>query len=153
MRYLLLALLLALLLPATALAEEPTLLCTPVEQVHCDAGSSCQDFTDVSLEVSFQPEPIPRTECRALSCEPDLPTISVCGFPFCGAGTVHYSAEHAMGDSELRLGIAYLAPDPPPRLYASTHFALAYDTGTGRLALSRFDGTSMETSWLDCAAE
>jgi hypothetical protein len=56
--------------------------------------------------------------------------MSLCGFPFCGAGTVHYSAEHRLGDSALRLGIAYLVPDPPPRLHASTHFALAYDTGS-----------------------
>jgi hypothetical protein len=147
MRHLLMAF---LLLPATALAEQPTLRCTPTETVRCDSDGSCQAFDEIGLEVSFQPEPTPRTGCRALSCEPELPTIAVCGFPFCGAGTVHYRAEHAMGDSDLRLGIAYLAPDPPPRLYASTHFALAYDPRTGRLALSRFDGASLETTWLDC---
>lgn len=146
MRKLLLAL---LLLPASAFGEQPALQCLPLSEVRCE-GESCVELEGSTVEVSFQPEPTPRTECRALSCEPELPTIAVCGFPLCGAGTVHYTARHEMGDAELRLGIAYLAPDPPPRLYASTHLALAYDTGTGRLALSRFDGGSLETAWFEC---
>ncbi|HKY94482.1 MAG TPA: hypothetical protein VJL84_04215 [Kiloniellales bacterium] len=103
-----------------------------------------------AMEVSFQPEPTPLEECRALRCESAPPRIALCDLAICGWGTVHYNRHDPDSDGVFRTGIAYIAPDPPPRLYASMHFALAYDASSGRLALSRFDGNSLETVWLDC---
>lgn len=66
---------------------------------------------------------------------------------------MHYHQAGPQTLDSLRTGIAYLAPEPPPRLYASMHFALAYDAASGQLALSRFDDTTLRTTWLQCAAE
>lgn len=145
-------LLLLLLLPATALAEQPALTCVPLSEARCEGGS-CVTTVAAITEVTFQPEPTPVEQCRALTCEPAPPEIAICGFAICGAGTVHYDRQDDVGDCTFRTGIAYIAPEPPPRLYASMHFALAYDSGSGRLALSRFDGTSLQTTWLACSSE
>jgi len=140
------------LCPALALAEPAPLDCVELSRVVCEGAGPCREFAGVGIEVAFQPEPQPIEQCRALSCPPSPPTIAFCDLALCGAGTVHYGRIDRLGDAELRDGIAYLAPEPPPRLYASMHYALSYDTGSGRLALSRFDAGSLTTIWLACAA-
>jgi len=47
--------------------------------------------------------------------------------------------------------MAYLAPDPGPRLYTASFFAVAFEAASGTLALSRFDPTGAETTWFACA--
>ena len=149
-----LALLLLLLLPAPALAEQPGLHCVATAIVRCENGT-CGTLAESAMQVTFWPEPTPVEQCRAMSCEPDPPRIAVCDFTLdiCGSGTVHYTWSKSYDLDAFKTGMAYLVPDPPPRLHASTHFALAYDPPTGRLALSRFDGNSVDTTWLLCTAE
>jgi len=152
MRYRLRALLppLLLLLPAMAAAQEP-LACRALSQTRCE-GPACVTVADPAVEVRFQPEPTPVSTCRALTCPSDLPTIAYCDLTICGQGTVHYQWRNDAGAPSPPSGIAYIAPEPPPALYASMHFALSFESGSGRLALSRFDGGALVTTWLLCAA-
>jgi hypothetical protein len=143
------ALLALLLCGGQSLAAETSLDCHPTAQILCSADGTCSESATEPLEVRFWPERTPVEACRAAHC-PDLgPSIFLCGPDSCGGGAVAYAHEWRPGQHGLK-GMAYVAPDPGPRLYTARFYALAFEPESGTLALSRFDSEGLETTWLAC---
>jgi hypothetical protein len=130
-------------------AETDSLDCRPTAQINCSADGTCTESATFA-EVRFWPERTPVEACRAMHC-PDLgPSISLCGPDSCGSGAVAYADERDPAQDELK-GMAYVAPDPGPRLYTARFYALAFQPTSGTLTLSRFDPEGLETTWFACA--
>lgn len=90
-------------------------------------------------------------QCAAASCPPLPPMLSICVATRCANGPIRFISPRAPDSSSLFAhGIATLGSEPAPRLHASELYALAWDAGSGQLALLNYDRDGQATAWFDC---
>lgn len=127
-----LALLLATLAPALP-AAAATLLCLAERHLVCSRDGACATPPPSIESVTLWPQ-----EGRlALCAEGCLGTLQ----PFWNPADRNLVVQ----------GLAEVAPDPGPRLHTSQLYAYSLASDGTTLALSRFDGEGLETTWFRCA--
>jgi hypothetical protein len=124
-----------LLLPLSAMADEPEWLCQPVATLACET-TACESVRPAIESLGFR-----RSDGR----------ISFCELAGCYIGRVTLDHEGWPDPGPDLKGLATVEPDPLPRPLATRFWGVAFDPATGRLAMTRLGSERQEITWMQCA--